>query len=110
MRKTLLMLSGVAMALTATAPAVAKDKVYTCTKWRNGVCVSTHRVRGVAPYKVGYVFGPDYSYTTYSDIPKPVVTYYKLDSNGRYVYSNGYVYVVDPTTYAVTRVLDVIRP
>jgi hypothetical protein len=108
MRTILLALSGAAVALTAAIPADAKPKMYTCTKWRDGVCVSTHRVRGDAPYKVGYVFGPSYSYTTLSDIPAPVVTYYKLDSNGRYVYSDGYVYVVDPTTYAVTRVLDVI--
>jgi hypothetical protein len=105
MRKTLLAISGLAVALTA-APATAKT--YVCTKWKDGVCVSTHRVKGVAPYKVGYVFGPTYAYTPVSDIPQPVVTYYHLDSKGRYVYSNGYVYVVDPTTYAVTRVLDVI--
>ena len=47
-------------------------------------------------------------YTTYSALPRPVTTYYKLSDSNRYVYSNGYVYVVDPTTYAVTRVLDVI--
>jgi hypothetical protein len=111
MRTILLALSGAAVALTI-APASAKDpKTFVCTQWKDGVCVSTHRVRGTpAPYKVGYVFGPSYAYTTFSDIPQPVVTYYKLDSNGRYVYSDGYVYVVDPTTYAVTRVLDVISP
>lgn len=107
MRKLLLALGGAAVALTA-APSIAKPKVYTCTKWRDGVCVSTHRVRGDAPYKVGYVFGPSYGYTTFSTLPGPVVTYYNLDANARYVYSDGYVYVVDPTTYAVTRVLDVI--
>lgn len=103
MRKILFALSGVAVALAAV-PADAKT--YVCTKWRDGVCVSTHRVKGTAPYKVGYVFGPNYSYTTYSTLPGPVSTYYHLDSNGRYVYTNGYVYVVDPTTYAVTRVID----
>jgi hypothetical protein len=107
MRKILLAMSGAAVALAVT-PTSANAKTYVCTKWRDGVCVSTHRVKGTPPYKVGYVFGPNYTYTTYSDIPQPVVTYYKLDSNGRYVYSDGYVYVVDPTTYAVTRVLDVI--
>jgi hypothetical protein len=108
MRKILLALSGAAVALTAAAQLDAKNKTYVCTKWKDGLCVSTHRVKGTAPYKVGYVFGPDYAYTTYSTLPQPVVTYYHLDANGRYVYSNGYVYVVDPTTYAVTRVLDVI--
>ena len=111
MRKFLIALSGAAIALTATSAADAKVKTYVCTKWKDGVCVSTHRVKGSpAAYKVGYVFGPNYSYTTYSTIPGPVTTYYKLDSNGRYVYSDGYVYVVDPTTYAVTRVIDTISP
>jgi len=107
MRKLLLALSGAAVALTV-APAGAKDKTYVCTKWHDGVCISTHRVKGVAPYKVGYAFTPTYAYTPISDIPAPVVSYYHLSPDGRYVYSNGYVYVVDPTTYAVTRVLDVI--
>ena len=34
------------------------------------------------------------------------VDFSKLNNSDRYVYSNGYVYVVDPTTYAVTRVID----
>jgi hypothetical protein len=107
MRKVLLALSGAAVALTATPAALqAKVKTYVCTKWRDGVCVSTHRVKGTAPYAIGYAFTPTYAYTPYSALPQPLVTYYHLDPNGRYVYSNGYVYVVDPTTYAVTRVLD----
>ena len=111
MRKMIFSLAGAAVTLTAvSAQAGAPTTGFTCTKWRDGVCVSTHPVRGTPPaYKMGYVFGPDYAYTTLSDIPQPVVTYYHLDANGRYVYSNGYVYVVDPTTYAVTRVLDVIQ-
>jgi hypothetical protein len=108
MRRVLLALAGAAVALTVAPAADSKVKTYVCTKWRDGVCVSTHRVKGVAPYKVGYVFGPDYSYTTYSTLPQPVVTYYHLDSDGQYVYSNGYIYVVDPTTYAVTRVIDTL--
>jgi hypothetical protein len=105
MRRMILALSGAAMAFTV-APMGANAKTYVCTKWHDGVCVSTHRVKGTAPYNVGYAFGQTYAYTPYSDLPQPVVTYYHLDSNGRYVYSNGYVYVVDPTTYAVTRVID----
>lgn len=108
MRKILLALSGVAVALSAVPADAKKVKTYVCTKWRHGVCVSTHRVKGVAPYKVGYVFGQSYAYTPYSDVPQPVVTYYKLGANERYVYSNGYVYVVDPATWAVTRVIDTL--
>jgi hypothetical protein len=105
MRKELLTLS-IAAAAVSAAPASAKN--YVCVKWDNGVCVSMHRVKGQAPapYAVGYVFGPNYSYTTLSDIPPPVVTYYHLGDSGRYVYSNGYLYEVDPTTYAVTKVID----
>ena len=108
MREILLALSGAALALT-TAPSIAKEpKTYTCTKWDNGVCVSVHRVKGTPPRAVGYVFGPTYSYTTVSDLPQPVVTYYHLGDNQRYVYSDGYVYVIDPATYAVTRVIDTL--
>jgi hypothetical protein len=103
MRKLALALSGLAVALTA-APSDAKT--YVCTKWKDGVCVSTHRVKGDPPYAVGYTFAPTYTYTPYSDLPQPVVTYYKLNSDGQYVYSNGYVYVVDPNTHAVLKVLD----
>ena len=103
MSKLVLALSGAALVLS-TAPVSAKT--YVCTKWDNGVCVSMHRVKGTPPYSVGYVFGPKYSYTTLNDIPQPVVSYYKLGSDDRYVYSNGYLYEVDPTTYAVTKVID----
>jgi hypothetical protein len=105
MRKVLFTLSVAGLALSA-APASAKT--YVCVKWDNGVCVSMHRVKGEkpAPYAVGYVFGPDYSYTAVSDVPQPVVTYYKLGTGMRYVYNNGYLYEVDPTTYAVTKVID----
>ena len=103
MRKLLLALTGTALALTASA---ATAKTYVCTKWDNGICVSTHRVKGTPPYATGYVFGPNYSYTAVSDLPQPVVTYYKLGSDMRYVYNDGYLYEVDPTTYAVTKVID----
>jgi hypothetical protein len=105
MRKALLVLSGVAVALTA---APAASKTFVCTKWQDGVCISTHRVKGTPPRAVGYVFGPSYSYTPIADVPQPVVSYYHLEPNERYVYSDGYVYVIDPTTYAVTRVIDTL--
>jgi hypothetical protein len=105
MRKTIFALTGAALALT-TAPAAAQPTVakgVTCTKYVNGNCVQTHKVK----YKVGYVFGPSYTYTPISDIPQTVVTQYSLGDKYRYVYGDGYVYVVDPTTYAVTRVIAV---
>lgn len=103
MKKLLLALSGAAL-VASTAPA--SPKTYVCTKWKDGICVSMHRVKGTPPYAVGYVYGPTYAYTALSDIPQPVVTYYKLGSDMRYVYSDGYLYEIDPTTYAVTKVID----
>ena len=103
MKRMFLALSGAALALTV-APLGAKT--YVCTKWNDGICVSAHRVKGTPPYAVGYKFGPDYTYTTVSALPAPVVSYYKLSPDSRYVYSNGYLYYVDPTTYAVTKVID----
>ena len=38
----------------------------------------------------------------------PCVSRYHLSPNNRYVYTNGYIYQVDPTTYAVQRVIDAI--
>jgi hypothetical protein len=70
-----------------------------------------HRVKGTPPAReVGYVYGPSFSYTPVTDLPQPVVTYYKLGPDMRYVYDNGYLYEVDPTTYAVTKVIDTYSP
>ena len=102
--KILIALGAVAAIGLTAAPA--DSKTYVCTKWKDGMCVSTHRVKGTPPYNVGYVFGPKYTYTSLSDIPQQVVTYYKLGDSGRYVYSDGYLYEVDPATYAVTKVID----
>ena len=55
---------------------------------------------------VGTVFGPNYTYyAPFSTIPQTVVTQYHLTPGYRYVTADGYVYVVDPHTYAVTRVI-----
>ena len=109
MRKIQLALAGAAVALAAVPADAKSPKTYTCTKWDNGVCVSVHRVKGTPPRAVGYVFGPTHSYTTVSDLPQPVVTYYRLGDSNRYVYSDGYIYVIDPANYAVTRVIDTLR-
>ena len=120
--KLFLALGAAAVAFTA-APAEARHTNHgyrhharTCVKWRHGHCVrwnnygyqvSTARH---ARYRTGYVFGPSYAYTPYGDLPSPYTTRYHLDPNGRYVYNNGYIYVVDPTTYAITRVISAITP
>jgi hypothetical protein len=113
MKTALLALVGVGMALSALpADALDKTRILVCDKWRDGVCVSTEsvKVKGAPPaFAVGHVFGPTYSYVPVTDLPQPVVTYHKLTPDHRYVYSDGYIYVVDPATYAVTRVLDIVN-
>jgi hypothetical protein len=55
---------------------------------------------------MGYVFGPSYGYTSYNALPPTYVRRYHLAPRYRYVYQNGYIYQVDPTTYAVMRILN----
>jgi hypothetical protein len=54
---------------------------------------------------VGYAFGPSYNYVDVAALPAPIVTRYRLRPNFRYVNENGYVYVVNPRTYRVVRVI-----
>jgi len=109
MKRILLALSGAAVALTV-APAYAQPVTgLVCVTYKGGVCVKTKKVRGEA-YKSGYVFGPTYAYTSLSDLPQPLVVQNKLTPDHRYVYSDGYIYVVDPATYAVTRIINTMVP
>ena len=113
MTKAFLALASTAAVVLSAAPVEAKhySNYIECSKVVNGACVSWHRMtRGKAArvYASGYVFGPSYAYTPYYMLPHDYTVRYSLDPNGRYVYSNGYIYVVDPTSYAVTRVIDVL--
>lgn len=111
MMKMMLALGAAAVAMSAV-PAGAKT--YTnasrCTKYRAGHCVTWKRMTVKqarrAGYNVGYRFGPSYSYTDYSSLPQPVVTRYHLNNNFRYVNRDGSIYVVNPQTYRVVRVLN----
>ena len=116
MTKTFLALGAAAVALTAM-PADAKryTNVTKCTKYRHGRCVSWKRLTVKqarrAGYRVGYRFGPRYGYTAYNSLPRTYVQRYDLNPRYRYVYRDNYIYQVDPTTYAVTRVIDALtRP
>jgi len=102
MTKALFALSAAATAFVISAPAVARPHGHktACAKYRHGHCVATHR------YKVGYRFGPRYTYTTYSALPRTYVRRYDLTPRYRYVYRDGYIYVVDPTTWGITRILN----
>ena len=109
MRTILLALTGAAVTVTA-APTLAQTttvaKGVTCTKYVNGQCTETHKVK----YKVGYVFGPTYTYTPITDIPQAVVTQFSLSPDYKYVSADGSIYVVDPHSYAVTKVITVPNP
>ena len=60
-------------------------------------------------YSVGHRFDRGFNgWTPYNQIPYDLRNRYDLDPYGRYVYDQNYVYQVDPTTYAVNRVLDAI--
>jgi hypothetical protein len=109
MTKSLYALIAAAVALGAL-PAAAREYSNTiaCSGWRNGQCVAWNRLTREQERKVavGTVFGPNYSYySPYNSIPQTVVTQYHLSPENRYVTADGYVYVVDPHSYAVTQVI-----
>jgi len=115
MKKVLLALGASAVALTAV-PAEGHNRHHgrVCAKWRHGHCVRWdtrgYRMSSArhAQWRTGYRFGPRYSYTSYNSIPRSYVTQYDLNPRYRYVYRDNYIYQVDPTTYAVRRVIDAL--
>lgn len=113
MRTMFLALGAVSVAMSA-APTEARhySHMVQCTKYRHGQCVRwnrlTERQARQAAYRVGYHFGPSYSYVPVSQLPQPIVTQYSLSPDYRYVYRDHYIYVVDPKTYAITRVIDAL--
>ena len=103
----LLAAAGAAVALTSVPADAARHHNRMCTKWRHGHCVSYGYGRH-AQWNTGYRFGPRYGYTSYRTLPRVYVQRYDLSPNYRYVYRDNYIYQVDPTTYAITRVIDAI--
>jgi hypothetical protein len=101
MTKLILALGTAAVAMTAM-PAQAQHRTgpVTCADRHHGRCLAW-RPR----YSVGYAFGPSYAYTDYGALPVPFVTRYHLRRNFRYVNEDGAVYVVNPRTYRVVRVI-----
>jgi hypothetical protein len=113
MTKLMLVVGVAAVALTASPSEARRHYTnYTvCTKHRHGRCVSWRRLTRAQArrhgYAVGYRFGPTYSYVDVGTLPQPVVRRYHLGDNFRYVNQDGYVYVVNPNTYRVVRVINV---
>jgi hypothetical protein len=98
--KTLIALGGAAVALTAAPSEAHRTGPVTCAHWRHGHCLAWR-----SRYNVGYVFGPSYTYADIGALPGPIVTRYHLGPHFRYVHENGFVYVVNPHTYRVVRVI-----
>jgi hypothetical protein len=103
MTKLLLAIGVAAVALTAS-PSEARHRTgpMTCAHWRHGHCMAWR-----SRYDVGYMFGPRYGYVDVDTLPGPIVSRYHLGPNFRYVNENGFVYVVNPHTYRVVRVINV---
>jgi hypothetical protein len=100
MTKAFLALGVAAAAVAVGTPVQARHAhMYACTHYRHHHCVAMHR------YNVGYVFGPSYAYTEFGALPVTVRTRYHLHPNWRYVSENGSIYVVNPNTYRVVRVI-----
>jgi hypothetical protein len=126
--KTLFALTAAAVAFTGV-PAEAKHHSkhhstrVVCTQWRHGHCVASHRVgwnraaqvhrrnaiRQARLFAMGQRVPRSYGYwTPYSQIPRTYVTQYDPNPNYRYINRNGYIYVVDPQTYAVQRIISAL--
>jgi len=100
MTKLLLALGTAAVALTATPSEARRTGPVTCARWHHHHCVAWR-----SRYNVGYASGPRYRYIGVAARPGTVVTRYHLGPRFRYVRENGYVYVVNPRTYRVVRVI-----
>jgi hypothetical protein len=115
--KTLLAVSAAAAVALSAAPADARPNKNkeVCTQWRHGQCVASHKVSQKAARRQARLFAMgqrvprSYGYwTPYSQIPRTYVSQYDLNPNYRYINRGGYIYVVDPQTYAVQRVISAL--
>ena len=122
--KHLLLLAGAA-ALASAAPAFAKPKHAghhgkhmnpVAQGYGAGHCPPGLAKKGCMPpgqakklYNIGQRLPYGFNgYTPYNQIPYDLRRHYGLDDDYRYIYRDQYLYQVDPTTYAVRRILDAI--
>ncbi len=60
-------------------------------------------------FREGQRINPNYKYyTPYGSIPTVLVDRYDLTDQNRYIYRNNVIYVVDPTTDLVTRIINAV--
>ncbi len=105
MKKFILIAGTAVAAFTASAAQAQYHHHHGCDRWRSGECVTYY---DGPRWQTGYRFGPTYSYTEYNTLPQTYVHRYNLTPRYRYVYRDNNIYVVDPTTYAVTRVINAL--
>jgi hypothetical protein len=98
----------------AAAPAAAKDdpSKLGCTQMQNGQCTGWKELTDAQARHVRMhdIFGPNYPYyIKLSALPPDIVRQYDLEARSLYIgTSNGYLFVVDPNGYWVTRVISPI--
>ena len=123
----ILMVAGAA-ALLAASPAIAGPKGKGANKankpvaamkankaWSGANCPPGLRDKGCMPpgqakklFDVGQRIPSGYSYTPWGTLPGDLRDRYDLDDDYRYIYRDNRVYVVDPATSLVTRIIDAI--
>ncbi len=82
----------------ACPPGLVKKKV---------ACVPPGQARRM--FREGQRLGQGYRYyTPYGNIPPSLRNQYSLDDGNRYIYRDNTIYVVDPRTSLVTRIIDAI--
>lgn len=129
--KLLLGIATAAIAVTGIAAVPANAHVprqhISCARWHHGRCVVVNRGwtraqmmhmrhherraerRQARLFAMGQRVPVNYGYwTPYSQIPQTYVTQYDLNPDYRYINRGGYIYVVDPKTYAVQRVIEAL--
>ena len=106
----------ISIAVTAVAlaavPAAAKPKdpaQLGCTQMQNGQCAAWAELtpKQARAVRMNDVFGANYPYyLKVTDLPEDTVREYNLDPRSRYIATtDGYIFVVDPNDYEVTRVI-----
>lgn len=108
--QSILSVAALAAALAA-GPATAKNDPAQlgCTQMQNGQCVAWKQLTPEQARRVRMhdVFGPNYPYyIKLADIDDDTVRQYDLEPRDLYIgTSNGYLFVIDPNGYWVTRVI-----
>lgn len=103
--------AGAVLVVLAATPASAKDDPTKlgCTRVVNGQCTAWNQLTDSQARHVRMhdVFGPNYPYyIKLTDISDDTVRQYDLEPRDLYIgTSNGYLFVVDPNGYWVTRVI-----